>query len=96
MHRRLRVDVVEGERELVLVDLLARQLAAQDAREDVVAVVVGHGPGLARGRRSVTVTRHFCLRAAFSAMPDRPSRRASSVHTALGLTPTAAHRVSRW
>ena len=45
MHRRLRVDVVEGERELVLVDLLARQLAAQDAGEDVVAIVGGHGSG---------------------------------------------------
>ncbi len=39
MDRRQRVDVVEGQRELVLVDLLARQLAAQDAREDVAAVV---------------------------------------------------------
>ncbi len=37
------------ERVVVLVDLLARQLAAQDAGEDVVAVVVGHGPGLAQG-----------------------------------------------
>ena len=35
------------------------------------------------------------LRLAFSAMPERPSRRASSSHTDLGFTPTAAHRVSR-
>jgi hypothetical protein len=44
VHRRLRVDVVEGERVVVFVDLLAGQLAAQDAGEDVIAVVVGHGP----------------------------------------------------
>ena len=42
MDRRQRVDVVEGERVLVLVDLLARQLAAQDLGEDV-AVVIGLG-----------------------------------------------------
>ena len=40
MRRRLRVDVVEGERPLVLMDLLAGDLAAQDAGEDV-GVVVG-------------------------------------------------------
>ena len=96
MHRRLRVDVVEGERVLVLVDLLARQLAAQDAREDVVAVVVGHGLRFsAEAGGPSPCARYFCLREAFSAMPDRPSRRASSVHTALGFTPIDAHRVSR-
>jgi len=42
MNRRQRVDVVKGQRELVLVDLLARQLAAQNPGEDVVAVVGGH------------------------------------------------------
>ena len=39
MHRRRRMDVVEGERELVLVDLGAGRFAAQDPGEDVVAVV---------------------------------------------------------
>ena len=42
MERRLRVDVVKGERELVIIDGLRRQLAAQDAREDI-AVVIGLG-----------------------------------------------------
>ena len=51
MHRRLRMDVVEGQRKIVLVDLLARQLAAQDAREDVVAIVGGHR-GLRTGSRA--------------------------------------------
>ena len=37
MHRRLRADVVEGQDVIVLVDLLARDLAAQDAGEDVAA-----------------------------------------------------------
>ena len=55
MDRRQRVDVVEGQRPLVLVDLPARDLAAQDAGEDV-ARVVGHaaappaGCGLDSGR----------------------------------------------
>src|SRR6185437_10497372 len=39
---RQRTNVMEGERELVLVDFPARQLAAQDAGEDVVAVVTRH------------------------------------------------------
>ena len=39
VRRRERVDVVEGERMLVLVDLLRRDLAAQDPREDVVVVI---------------------------------------------------------
>ena len=34
------------------------------------------------------------MRAAFSARPLRPSRRASSAHTAFGFTPLAAHKVS--
>ena len=36
------IDVVEGERMLVLVDLGRGDLAAQDAREDVI-VVIGLG-----------------------------------------------------
>src|SRR3546814_4396977 len=40
MQGRLRVDVVERERILVLVNRLRRQFAAQDAREDI-AVVIG-------------------------------------------------------
>src|SRR3546814_4213223 len=46
MHRRLRPDVVEGERIVVLVDLLAGNFAAQDPGEDVV-VVVDHPASLA-------------------------------------------------
>src|SRR5260370_38577781 len=42
MNRRLRVDVAKGEDMLVLIDFAARQFAAQDAGEDVIAVV-GHG-----------------------------------------------------
>ena len=39
MHRCLRRDVVEGERILILGDLPARDLAPQDAREDIPVVV---------------------------------------------------------
>ena len=55
MDRRLRIDVVEGERMLVLIDLAAGHLAAQDAGEDV-AVVIGLvasiGIGFLRSRAS--------------------------------------------
>jgi hypothetical protein len=37
-----RHDVEEGERLGVLVDLVARNLAAQDLGEDVALIVVGH------------------------------------------------------
>src|SRR5690349_6368952 len=40
--RLLRLDVVEGERMLVLMDLAARYLAAQDAGEDI-GLVIGAG-----------------------------------------------------
>ena len=43
MHRRLRVDVMERQRPLVFVNRLVGDLAAQDAREDVVVVIVGNG-----------------------------------------------------
>ena len=39
---RARHDVEEGKRLVVLVDLVARQFAAQDLREDVVGIVGGH------------------------------------------------------
>ena len=39
MGRRERIDVVEGERMLVLVNPLGGDLAAQDAREDVALIV---------------------------------------------------------
>ena len=42
MHRRLRVDVVEDEAVLVLIDGLVGDLAPQDLGEDVLIVVVGH------------------------------------------------------
>src|SRR4029077_6178947 len=83
MRRALRADVVEGEDVLVLIDLFARDLAAQDAGEDVVAVV-SHCASVQR-----------LLRARFSAIPDVPSRRASSAATSAGETPTAAHNTSR-
>ena len=39
MGRGQRIDVVKGEDVLVLVDFLAWDLAAQDAGEDIIAVV---------------------------------------------------------
>src|SRR5882724_6612376 len=84
MRRALRADVVEGEDVLILVNLVARDLAAQDAGEDVV-VVISHCASVQR-----------LLRARFSAMPEVPSRRASSAATSAGETPAAAHSTSRW
>ena len=40
MGGRLRVDVVKGQRMVRLVHLAARNLAAQDAREDIVRVIL--------------------------------------------------------
>src|SRR3546814_5236563 len=48
VNRRLRANIIEGQREFVLVDLGARQFAAQDAGDDVVLVV-----------RLLRIDRHF-------------------------------------
>jgi hypothetical protein len=40
---RPRHDVEEGQHVVVLIDLVAREFAAQDFRENVVAVICGHG-----------------------------------------------------
>src|SRR3546814_1789304 len=72
MQGRLRVDVVERERILVLVNRLRRQFAAQDAREDI-AVVIGKRRVDRHGESS------YCRRPAFSVWPEVPRRRASSV-----------------
>ena len=40
MHRRLGGDVVEGEHMIILMHFFRRNLAAQDAREDI-AVIIG-------------------------------------------------------
>ena len=103
MHRRLRVDVVERQRPLVLVDLLAGDLPAQDAGEDVAVVVrrqaadrhglVSPGPRARPGAQGIFVvsrpnaTGRFRARAAFSAMPLMPSRRFSSAQTSSGRMP---------
>src|SRR5690606_1733812 len=65
MHRRNRVDVVEGEDMLVLIHLLRRNLATCDAAEDAVA----HAPAFCAARDF------------FSSMPDTPSRRRNSAST---------------
>src|SRR5262245_38521511 len=46
MRRTLRVDVPEGEDMRILIDLVARNLATQDAGEDVVAIVGHNSPRL--------------------------------------------------
>src|SRR5271155_4066043 len=83
MRRGLRADIVECEDVFVLINLLARDFAAQDAGEDIVAVV-GHD---ASGQRFA--------RARFSSIPDVSSRRASSAATSAGDTPATAHSTSR-
>src|SRR5690606_18720838 len=84
VHRRLRCDIVEGERPLVLVDLLARDISAQDFSEYVVGIVRLRG-----------VDRHQALRAAFSARPDVPSRLSSSASTSASDTSLAASSTIR-
>src|SRR5438876_1494500 len=48
MHARLRPDIAEGQHVVVLIDLLARQLAAEDSGEDI-AGIVGHAALLSSG-----------------------------------------------
>jgi len=84
MRRALRADIVECEDVFVLINLLARDFAAQDAGEDIVAVVGHHASGQRFARER------------FSSIPDMSSRRASSAAMSAGDTPAAAHSTSRW
>lgn len=97
MHRRLRADIVEGQREIIFEHLVARQFAAQDAREDVAIVI--RLAGIDRHRRGSF--RLGCgldqiWRDAFSAMPEVPSRRSSSAMTSASGTFLATSSTIRW
>ena len=83
MHRRHRADVVER-RFVVLVDLASRDLATDDLAEDAVV----HVPAVSAAKSGAPSAR----RAAFSAMPDVPSRRASSASTSCGPNPVAGEQ----
>src|SRR5690606_7085316 len=85
VNARLGCDVVESESPVVFVDFLARNLAAQNLREDVVRII---------GRRGVD--RHQALREAFSARPETPSRRSSSARTSESGISFALSRTMRW
>src|SRR5690606_6265809 len=85
MDGRLGRDVVEGEHPVVFIDLLARDLAAKDLREDVVGIVWQRG-----------VDRHQALREAFSARPDVPSRLSSSARTSESGMSFTLSRTMRW
>src|SRR5690606_16347384 len=85
VHRRLRRDVVEGQRPFVFVGLFAGNLPAQDLREHVVPVV-----------SLVGIDRHQAFLAAFSFSPDNPSRRSSSARTSASGTCFSASNTSRW
>ena len=105
MHRRLRVDVVERQRPLVLEDLAARDLAAQDLGEDVSS---SYGGSPLAGIRSLPdrsgdlrrlrpkASGRARAREAFSATPLTPSRRFSSAQTSSGRTPASTHSTIRW
>ncbi len=85
MHRRLRLDIAEGQHMRILEHLLARDFAAQDLGEDVVAVVChAHEP-----------PKSYELRDFFSSMPERPWRASSARHTSAGATLPSAHSTSR-
>ena len=74
--------VLEGQRELVLVDLGAGRFAPQDLGEDIVAIIQRHG-------------RYLRLRDAFSAMPERPVRPSSSLSTSFNGTPEMPRTTSQ-
>src|SRR5271169_776760 len=85
VRRRLRPGVVEGQHVLVLIDILARDLAAEDAGKDVVPVVFHD-----------QISRYALLTPAlFSSIPEVPSRRASSANTSSGFNPIADQRTRR-
>src|SRR5262249_34759418 len=88
MRRGASSDVIEREDMLVLIDFRARQFAAQNAGEDIVAIIGHYSPPLGRAQRFA--------RARFSLMPEVPSRRTSSAATSAGDIPEAAHSTSRW
>src|SRR5687767_13538283 len=77
VHRGLRPDVRESEHFGILVDLLRRDLAADDLAEDTVWIG------------------HF-FRAAFSSMPEMPSRRFISASTSAGPRPWRASTIMQW
>src|SRR6185503_13046650 len=85
VHRCLRADVVEREHIFVLVDPLRRNLAAGDLAEDAAWIA-------AHFARSFLL----CLRAAFSSMPEIPSRRCNSASTSAGPRPCRARRIMQW
>src|SRR5690606_25566235 len=70
MHRRLRRDVMKGQRIVVFIDAVTRDFAAQDTRKNILIVV-----GIAR------VNWHYCVLDAFSSRPETPSRRSNSAST---------------
>src|SRR5262249_53306054 len=79
--RRARHDVEKGEDVLVLIDLVAGQLAAQDLCEDVVAVVGGGHRGgslssvgvMARVRRDRQASSSAVLRNGPASLSSRPT-----------------------
>src|SRR2546423_1627314 len=81
VHRRHRIDVVEGEHLLVLVHLAARDLARDDLAEDAIGFAHGSCP---------------LSREAFSSRPERPSRRSSSASTSANAMPCHDSITSRW
>src|SRR5258706_6816831 len=82
MHRRLRADVVERDHLVVLVDLLRRDLAADDFAKNAI--------------RLIFQLAHRFFRAAFSSMPEIPSRRFSSASTSPGPRPWRASTIMQW
>src|SRR5690348_16391069 len=84
VHRGDRMDVVEREEVRVLVDFAARDLAPDDLAE--------HAARSVRHLRSA-LTRRLSARAAFSSIPDMPSRRRSSASTSAGRRPNWASMI---
>src|SRR5712691_202076 len=85
MHRGKRVDVVEGEDVGVLVDFLAGDLAPHDLAEDASFRIHLYFRSASARRPSA--------RAAFSSIPEMPSRRRSSASTSAGRNPYCASMI---
>src|SRR5260221_5372738 len=82
MHRRLRADVVEGDHFVVIVHLLRWNLAADDFAKNAIRLIFQWA--------------HRFFLAAFSSMPEIPSRRFISASTSSGPRPWRASTIMQW
>src|SRR6266850_5818790 len=88
MHGSKRMDVMEGENVGILVDFPAEDFSPDDLAEDAAFRIHPYF-------RSAFV-RRLSARAAFSSIPEMPSRRRSSASTSAGRRPYWASMIRQW